>query len=84
MASRLFGLLFSQRSPEDLIELSEESDGEDYITTDLARKVLIIALTWYRVGSLPRFPLEVALISIFNVCISFIFLRRFLDFVKHF
>ena len=44
MASRLFGLLFSQRHPEDLIKLSKERDKEDYLAIDLPRKVFIFNL----------------------------------------
>ena len=39
MASRLFGLLFSQQSPEDLIKLSKESNTDEYLALDMSKKV---------------------------------------------
>ena len=39
MASRLFGLLFSQHSPEDLIQLSKENSTEEYLAIDIGKKV---------------------------------------------
>ncbi|CAB3989651.1 small subunit processome component 20 homolog, partial [Paramuricea clavata] len=42
MASRLFGLLFSQHSPEDLIQLSKESSMEEYLVIDIGKKISLL------------------------------------------
>jgi hypothetical protein len=40
MASRLFGLLFSEYSAEDVAKLSEENHSEEYLAVDVEKKVL--------------------------------------------
>ena len=39
MASRLFGLQFSQYSAEDIAKLSKEKKSEKYLAVDIEKKV---------------------------------------------
>ena len=42
MASRLFGLLFSQCSAEDIAKLSKENKSEEYLAVDIEKKIFLL------------------------------------------
>lgn len=51
MASRLFGLLFSQNNPNDLIDLSKQEKTEEYLTVGTTKKV--ISFLNYNIVNIP-------------------------------